>query len=403
MFKSVKPIYLYCVILALSAIALGFSDSIFSNYYKDAYQITAYQRGLVEFPRELPGVLCIVLISSLSFLGDIRMAIVAHILSAAGVLLLGLFTPEFNVMLIFLFVNSLGMHMFFPLQDGIAMSLIGKENIGKEMGKLKGISTAFMMIAGIIVFFGFRVDFFSFVTPIKSIFVISGILFIIITILFIVLQKLVNSPIQQKRKVKILFRKEYKYYYILAIMNGVQKQIIFVYGPWVLIDLLSQQTDTLALINIFGSLLGIFFIPKLGKWIDKLGLKKMLFADALSFITIYILYGLLSLGFVSGFIPKVGFPVYLAIGILVLDKLSMQMSIIRVVYLKSISIDPSDITPTLSLGISMDHIVAITCAYLCGIIWSEAGPHYIFFLAAAFSLVNLYVAFKVQDKPIEIK
>ncbi|ONI39677.1 MFS transporter [Candidatus Epulonipiscium fishelsonii] len=400
MFKSIKPIHLYCVILALSAIALGFSDSIFSNYYKDAYQINAYQRGVIEFPRELPGVLCIVLISALSFLGDIRMAIVAHVLSTIGILLLGFFTPSFYVMLVFLFINSLGMHMFFPLQDGIAMSLVGKENVGKQIGKLRGVSTAFMMIASIIVFIGFRTDFFSFTTSIKSIFVISGMLFMTITILFVILLKLVKSPVQQKRELKILFRKEYKYYYILAIMNGVQKQIIFVYGPWVLIDLLSQQADTLALINIFGSLLGIFFIPKLGQWIDKLGLKKMLFADALSFIAIYILYGFLSFGFVSGFIPKVGLPVYLAIGILVLDKLSMQMSIIRVVYLKSISVDPSDITPTLSLGISMDHIITIVCAYVCGIIWSEVGPQYIFFLAAAFSLVNLYVAFKVQDKPV---
>lgn len=53
-------------------------------------------------------------------------------------------------------------------------------------------------------------------------------------------------------------------------------------------------------------------------------------------------------------------------------------------------------TPTLSVGISLDHIVTIIFAVLGGIIWGAWGPQYIFFLAAGLSLVNLYVAVKVE-------
>ena len=67
-------------------------------------------------------------------------------------------------------------------------------------------------------------------------------------------------------------------------MFGFQKQIMLVYGPWVLIDLLDKKADTLALLSIIGALIGVFFIPAVGRWIDKYGIKAMLYADAISFI-----------------------------------------------------------------------------------------------------------------------
>lgn len=58
--KKKKEVRVYFLILALTALALALSNSIFfANYFKDAYQVTPYQRGLIEFPREIPGVLCV--------------------------------------------------------------------------------------------------------------------------------------------------------------------------------------------------------------------------------------------------------------------------------------------------------------------------------------------------------
>lgn len=392
-----REILIYFFIIALTAIGVGLSDGVFSNYFKDAYNVTAFQRGLIEFPRELPGVLLIVVVSILSFLGDIRVAIIAQLFSTIGMVALGVLTPPFAVMLIFLFINSMGMHLFFPLQDSIGMSLIeDNKNVGKIMGQYKGVSTAFSMIASILVFIGFREGFFSFKTNIKYIFIISAIVFAAVFILFIYMQKLLKTPIREKKKISLVFRKEYKYYYTLAVMHGVQKQIMAVYGPWVLIDLLNKKADTLALLGIVGSFIGIFFIPTLGKWLDRYGIKKLLYADALSFIGVYLVYGCLSAGFATGSLAIVGIPVAMTFILFILDRMSMQMGMIKTVYLRAIAVKESDITPTLSLGISMDHIVSIICAYIGGVVWSTWGPQYIFFLAAALSLVNLFVARKVK-------
>ncbi|MGO2117909.1 MAG: hypothetical protein ACTH29_03115 [Fusobacterium sp.] len=80
----------------------------------------------------------------------------------------------------------------------------------------------------------------------------------------------------------------------------------------------------------------------------------------------------------------------------ILDKISTQMSFIRTVYLKNIVEDSSEIVPTLALGLSMDHFVSITCAILSGVVWNLWGPQYIFYFAALISLGNVYIAYKVK-------
>ncbi|WP_432663665.1 MFS transporter [Wukongibacter baidiensis] len=400
MFKGTEKLskvqLIYFCIIALTALSLGFSHSVMSNYFKDAYQITAYQRGLIEFPRELPGVLVIFIIAALSSFSDVRIAITAQLLSIIGIGVLGFITPPFTIMLVFIFINSCGMHLFMPLKDSIGISLIKDENIGKRMGQYKGVATAFTMIAGILVFIGFRTGLFDFTSKVKWIFIISALSLTIVLILLLLIGRLIEQPIKSNKKLNFVFRKEYKYYYTLVVMWGVQKQIMIVYGPWVLIDILNKKADTLAILGIIGAFIGIFFIPALGRWIDRFGIKKLLYADALSFIFVYLVYGLLSAGFASGRLPVIGVPVLLAYMLFIVDRMSTQMGMIRTIYLRSIAVDTSDIMPTLSLGLSLDHTVSIICAYLGGIVWSLWGPQYIFFLAASLSLVNLYVASKVR-------
>lgn len=388
---------LYFMLVAVSAVGLGLSNNVMSNFFKDAYNVTAYQRGLIEFPRELPGLIAVFIIGSLSFMNDIRISILSQVLGIIGISVLGLTTPSFNVMLIFIFIHSVGMHIFMPMKDAIGVSLAEPNMIGKRMGQFKGVDTGFRMIAALIVFFGFRYGGFSFETNVKLPFIIAAVLFALVVILLLALERSLESDGPHPKKQKFVYRKEYKYYYLLVILFGVQKQIMMVYGPWVLIDLLGKKADTIAILTIIGSGIGIFFIPALGRWLDRFGIKKLMYVDALSFIVVYTLYGFLTASFVSGVLQSMTVAVFLAYAIFIIDKMSTQMSLIRTVYLKSILKDPQDLTPTLSLGMSMDHFVSITCAYIGGIVWMTFGPQYIFFFVAFLSLGNLYVAFKLKD------
>lgn len=389
---------IFFCITAMIGLALGLSDSFLSNYFKDAYNVSTATRGLIEFPRELPGLLCLLVIGAGSFLGDIRLAIIAQGLSAIGLAVLGLLTPAFNIMLIFLFINSMGNHMFMPLNNSIGMSLVkDQKQLGKRLGQYNSVRTAFGMIAFIIMYFGAEVGWFSFKTQIKIPFLIAAALFIIILTLFIVLKNTMEHQPITERKFKMVFKKQYKLYYILATVYGVQKQIMIVYGPWVLLKLLNLDLSTMAVLYMVGSFAGVFFLPFVGKCLDKFGIRKLLFADALSFIGVYLLYSFFSAGFYTGFLAKSGLALALTYGLFIIDMMSTQMGLVRVAYLRKIIEEPKDLTPTLATGTSMDHVVSITAAILCGFIWESIGPQYVFIFAALMSLINLLVAFKVHD------
>ncbi len=402
--KRKRELYLFFAVIVAVNLGIGFSDGLFSNYFKDVYQVDGFLRGLIEFPREMPGVITFFLVSALSFLGDITIAIFAQGIAAIGLMVLGLVTPSYGVMLVFLFINSLGVHLYMPLRDSIGMSLAEPDQIGKRMGQYAGISFAVLTVAGLSVFFLFRFGVFSFLSKTKWTFVVaSG--FYLLAMFMMIRLKLETGQIRVKReKVKLIFRKEYKYYYLLAIVFGVQKQVMLVFGPWVLIETLGQHVDTIVLLGIIASTLGMFFMPQLGKWIDRFGVKKLLYADALSFIFVYLCYGALSQSFNTGALAKVGIPVIVTCALFIVDRLSSQMGIIRVIYLKSIALTPSDVTPTLSLAMMMDHIVSILVGVSGGLLWVKFGSHYIFYAVAALSLVNLAVAILVKDpRKIEVR
>lgn len=405
-YRTLSPsLKIYFAILALGALGLGMSNGFITNYFKDAYDITTMQRGIIEFPRELPGILTLFVIGFLSGFSDIKIALFAQSLTVFGLLVLGVMTPPFEIMLIFLFINSMGMHMAMPLNDSIGMSLIDHKKLGKRMGQFKGVYTGFTMLAAVVVFIGFKTKVFTYKTDVKPIFLIAVAFLLMVIGLYVLLLKVTDHKIINKKKVKFVFRKEYKYYYVLTVMLGVQKQIMLVYGPWVLIKMLDKGPDTMAILSILGGFVGIFFIPALGRWTDRFGVKTILYADALSYIGIYVLFGFMAYGFTSGRLPMVGLPVMIAYLMFILDKMSNQIGMIRTLYLRSILVESTDLTPTLSMGLSLDHIVSIVCAFLAAIVWEQWGPQYIFFLAASLSLVNLYVARKVDipEEMLEMK
>lgn len=384
-------------IFAIAVIFIGFAggiDGILANYFKEVYHITAFQRGFIELPRELPGVLGAFVISALGFMGDVRIAIVSQILMAAGMIVLGLFTPTFGIMLIFLFTFSMGQHIYMPLHDGIAVSLSEKGKEGKMLGRLSGLKGASAMVASIVTFAGFKFELFSFNNPVIP-FILVAVTSILGAGALLYLCKFINIPHRDNVSKKLIFRKEYKYYYALAILNGVQKQIMIVFGPWVLVDLLGAKADTMSMMVILTSLIGIFFLPFVGRCIDLLGIRKILYADAFSFIFVYAAYGLLCSGILSGAVPM-NTGMILAGAMFVFDRMSMNLGMVRTMYLKSITVDKNELTQTISLGISMDHVVAISCAMLSGYIWSSVGPQYVFYFTALLSVINVFIAKAVK-------
>ncbi len=396
---KMKPeMLMFFILIAAVSLGNGFSDSLYSNYFKEVYQVTAVQRGFIEFPRELPGLLCMVVVSLLGFLGDLRVAFIAQVLSFIGLSVLGFFTPSFSVMLFFLFINSMGLHVFMPLRDSIGMSFAEPNQIGQCMGRIFSVSSAFSMIASLVVFFGFKTGFFSFNTQIKVVFLVGAGCFLCAIVMSAIMANRVKTKKERLGKIRFIFRKQYRYYYMVAILKGVQKQIAFVYGTWVIVELLGKKADTLALLFIIVGFISMFFLNKLGKLMDMFGIKNMMYADAISFVIVYVIYGFIVWGITSEVLPKEGITVWMIYLLFILDRLSMQIGMVNSIYVRSITLNKNEVTSILSTGISLDHIFSIIAGIAGGFVWTKLGSQWVFFIAAALSMGNVYVAYRVQPE-----
>jgi hypothetical protein len=391
--RGLSPaIRVFLIATALMGLAWGMSDSILSNYFKEAYDVNAQQRGFIELPREFPGFLTAALIAALAFLGNLRGNALAQLLSAGAMVVLGLTTPSFPVMLVFLFLFSAGTHISMPLSDSVGLALPQGPDKGAWLGRFKGVQMGFTALAGVITFLGFRFGWFSFENPI-AVFLLAAALFALVAVLMLYLFKLAPQAGKSGgKRLQIVLKRRYLRYYLICALFGGRKQIMLVYSPWVLIELLDFKADTMSVLAVVGSLIGIVFMPMVGRWADRFGVKRVMTAEALGFVAIYISYGFLSAGLYSGTVAVAGFGMALVYLLNVVDRMTAQFAMVRTLYMRQIAEVPEDITPSLSMGMSIDHAVAIAGSYICGSIWYNFGPQYVFLVAGVLSLLNLVVA-----------
>jgi MFS family permease len=382
---------LFVVISLLLGLASGLGDGVLSNYFNESYHVTAEQRGFIEFPRELPGALLVLITALGALLGNYRLAVVAQILAATGMMLLGLLHPSFGVMCIFLSLNALGTHLYMPLQDTITLDQVGSQNSGTWLGRFTGMRTGMSMLAGLFIFFGFRYWGLNYNTPVE-VFLLAALCYVAAALLFV--RMLANGADTglATPKVRLVFRKRYLKYYILCILNGVHKQIYMVFGAWVLIELFQQKTDVMAILGVIGSAIGVAFVPALGKLVDKLGVKKMMYIESIGFFVIYIGYA------IAKDVFSYGTALLLCVLFYLINRMTMQFGVVRTVYIRNIAVQSSDIMPTLSMGISLDHVFTIIAASACGYLWDTLGHQWVFLLAAAFSVFNVIIAIAIKKQ-----
>lgn len=375
MSKKERDFVLFLLAGAFLGFASGISDSTLNNYLNEVFKISPLQRGWIEFPRELPGLLVMFMAGFLFFLGDVKIAVVANLVGALGLLGIGFFAHSFNVLLIWLVLYSTGLHLYMPVSSSIGMNLSTEEDMGKRLGTLNSINTLGNVIGCIAVLVGFG----AFKISYNVGFIVAGFAFIMAAMLTIRM----HSEKPKLQKVKFVFRKQYSLFYWLSILYGARKQVFITFAPWVLIKVFNQKVEVFAVLGIIGALIGIFFKPLVGKMIDIVGEKYILMGEAFTLIFISLGYAYL------GQFRAQNFALYMAFGCYIIDQMLMAVGMARSTYIKKTILDPEDLTATLSTGVSLDHIISMSIPTLGGLVWTLYGYKYVFFGAAFIALINL--------------
>jgi hypothetical protein len=103
------------ILFVTASLALGMAfsivDATFNNFLNDKFALTGFQRSFLEFPRELPGFLVVFVSAALWFFCSRRLSAVAMIFGAVGAVMMGFVSSSYGVMIIWLFIYSMGNHL----------------------------------------------------------------------------------------------------------------------------------------------------------------------------------------------------------------------------------------------------------------------------------------------------
>lgn len=368
----------------------GFSmavvNAVFNNFLSETFALGDFKRGMLELPRELPGFLVIFVSALFFFMCTRRLAVLAHILAAAGIYLVGHFSYTYGMMLVWLFIFSLGQHIFIPLTQSIGMEFADKGKMGKRLGQLTGAMNFAAIIGSFVIFIGFRFLNFTF----SGSFTIAAAGLLVSAFLIYIMKPDKVHPGHSK----FTLRKEYRLFYWLNILYGTRKQIFITFAPWVLVTIFRQNTAMVATLLTAGGVIGIFFNPVLGRAIDRFGERRILMMEAVLLFVVCIGYGFSRMLFSE----QPAF--YIAACCFITDQLLMSVSMARATYLKKIAVKPEDVSQTLTMGVSIDHVFSISIALVSGLVWTKLGYQYVFLLAAVIAVVNFFSASRIQVEQV---
>lgn len=377
-----KQFLLFLAAVALLGVMSGIYENTFNNYLSDIYHLSEEARGFLEFPRELPGFLVALFSGLLFFLPVERLGVLALIGIGVGLLGQAFLAPSYGWVILWMVIWSWGTHFFMPLQSTIGLGFSKDGKFGRRLGQLQGINTAALIVGcGLVwlLFKGLKWSYSgSFTVAACFAFAAAGVL------LFLKPHKAEGD-----KRPRFVFKKQYTRYYLLNIIWGARKQVFLTFAPWVLVKLYHQPPTTFATIVLIAASVGVLSQPMLGRAIDHFGERKIFIAEGLGMIGICLGYAT-----ASGIFGTL--TLYALFAFYMLDRFMMDIAMARATYLRKILVDPADLTPTLSMGISLDHAVSMTVPVLGGILWASFGYPAVFFAAAVISVGNLIVAWRMR-------
>ncbi|HAK46344.1 MAG TPA: MFS transporter [Spirochaeta sp.] len=384
--------------MMLFGVVSGLYNGVFNNYLHDILSINRLERGWLEMPRELPGLLLFVLIALLNRFTEIRLIRLAFVIAAVGIGGLFLFGESRLAAIIFIVAYSTGEHLMMPIRQSVGLHMARPEKSGLAMGVLRSFGNAgqavgYYLAPLILLIFGIisKKESTGFVRY-RIIFIIA---FIVLIIGLVITSRMQKTGERVKRK-KIYIHRKYTRYYLLEVFFGARKQVFFTFAPYVLITVYNAGPELISVLYGIWSIVNIFIGPLIGRLIDKAGYKKVLIFDSIVLILICLLYG---------FAQRI-FPANIAFLVIcivfVLDAIMFAFGMARDMYVRSLSKTKDEVTSTLATGLSVNHLVSIGIAIFGGFLWQRLGIEFLFGFAAVLGVGSLVFSCFLHKPPKEI-
>lgn len=352
-------------------------QNIVSNYFEDDLGLRGPQFGYITAIREVPGFFLILLTALFYRLPLPRLTFGALLLLSVGYSLFG-FSNSFWSVAPWVVLSSIGYHTWLQTQSALGLTLAREEHSGRILGRMGAISQGGALVAMAVVLITFQWEWLSF----DSTFVLCGAMAFFAAIAIFRFPTLRDGALQatvEEDRDRIVFRREYRLYYLLSLLDGARQQIFFSFGLWVLIDRYGLSVPQISAVLLLTTFAAVILTPRIGRAIDAYGERALLFYVNIAFILALLGYALVT----NSILATMCYVVYTFIAPLA------PMG--ATVYLRKIA-PSADLAPSLAMGLTMQHAAAVVVPVVTGFILNYVGHQIPFLVASGFAVVNLFVS-----------
>ena len=357
--------------LGLAVAGVGFAMALQmglnSNFLADDIKVSGLQIGILEGFRESCGVVAFAVLALLAGLAEPIVGALMLLLLGAGLAAYA-FVHEFAWVVVLSLVWSQGLHVWMPLPNSMTLSLAEPGRAGRRLGQIAAAGSGGwslgLVMALVLMYAGLTI---------RPIYLLAGGAAVVAAAACAAIPRDLKTP-----GPRLVFRRKYGLYYLLCFLEGWRKQIFICFAGFLLVREYQTDVRMMLVLWMIAPAISYFASPHVGRLIDRVGERRVLIAYYASIIFVFAGYA---------FVPNV----YLLYFLFIADSALFMFGMATTTYLNRIA-PPSEHTPTLSMGVAMNHVAAVTMPLAGGFLWSYFGYQWAFVLGAVAAAVSVIAA-----------
>lgn len=364
---------LLAVAMGAVGVFFGIQLTLFNNFIVERLAIEPHELGYMEALREVPGFLNFVFLA-------IVMAIYPPITAAACLVIMGLGIAGYASvttvagLIVCSLVWSVGFHCWVPLSQSMALLYSPGEKKGRWLGQLRSVeSFAWLVTIGVAILLFDSLGY-------NGLFIMAGLATCLGGCAIFFASRKRASGVERA----FVMKRRYGVYYALQFLQGWRKQMFITFAIFALVKVHGMPVQTTMVLVLINQTLVTLTGPTMGRLVDRFGERTCLSWSYVGLTGVFLGYAFIEYR-----------PVLYAL--YCVDNLLFVGGIALTTYINRIAL-PEDLKPTLSMGVTWNHVSSVLAPLIGGFAWYFFGYQVIFVFGAILALVSLGVSQLIRDE-----
>ncbi len=376
-----RPLALLLIMAFAMPVSFATWSALLNNFVIERAGFTGVEIGWLQSVREVPGLLAVGVISLLLFIREQVLGLVALLLLGVATAITAQF-PSFGGLLGVTLLSSFGFHYYETVNQSLQLQWIDRARAPQLLGWIVAAGSAASLLSYSLLVVTWK----AFDLSYELVYMVSGGFTAGVALLCLLFFAQFRSRTVQRRH--MVLRRRYWLYYALQLMAGARRQIFVVFAAFMMVERFGFQVNQLTALFLINFIANMLFAPVMGRAIARWGERRALAFEYIGLMAVFLAYG---------GVYYLGWGMFVAAGLYVVDHLFFALAFALKTYFQKIA-DPADIAPTAAVAFTINHIAAVFLPVGLGYVWVKS-PALVFAIAAMFAALSLALALMVPRHP----